>query len=212
MTSLEKETIKKALDKALEQARKQGKLSLNSSHRYIIFSDHHKGARNNEDDFWRCEPAYQEALDYYLKNQYTLIVLGDAEELWEEEDPEPVLKAYENILKGEALFHPDRYIRIYGNHNEKWISEKEVKKYLDSFFPNIKFKEGLVFEFSDGNGAGGEIFLVHGHQGTLDSDKFSKFSKLIVRNVWRPFQRLTGLGRETPATDVCLRGEHDTVM
>ena len=54
-----------------------------SKDRFIIFSDQHKGAKNGADDFMLCEPNYLAALDYYLQNNFQLIVLGDCEELWE---------------------------------------------------------------------------------------------------------------------------------
>src|SRR5688572_31341373 len=53
------------------------------SGRYIIFSDHHKGARDGADDFTSAEPNYLAALDYYNKNDFFLVCLGDSEELWE---------------------------------------------------------------------------------------------------------------------------------
>ena len=51
--------------------------------RLIIFSDHHKGARDGADDFQRCERAYNAALGYYYECGHELIGLGDVEELGE---------------------------------------------------------------------------------------------------------------------------------
>ncbi|MFN2110791.1 MAG: hypothetical protein ACK2UI_14135, partial [Anaerolineae bacterium] len=61
-----------------------------ASDKYVIFSDLHKGTRNRADDFWRAERAYNAALAYYYRMGYTLVLLGDIEELWEER-PRPVL-------------------------------------------------------------------------------------------------------------------------
>ncbi|MEJ2050005.1 MAG: hypothetical protein P8Y60_09245, partial [Calditrichota bacterium] len=58
----------------------------------------------------------------------------------------------------------------------------------------------------------GELFFVHGHQGTLESDKFSWLSRLFVRYIWRPFQRLTGITATTPAKNFDLRLKHETAM
>ena len=69
--------------------------------RFVIFSDLHKGARNGADDFRAGERAYHAALAYYLYKGYTLIMLGDAEELWEE-TPQAVIDAYSHTLKLEA--------------------------------------------------------------------------------------------------------------
>src|SRR4028118_2122664 len=46
--------------------------------KFIIFSDHHKGAKNGSDDFAFCEKNYLYALDYYHQNNYHLICLGDS--------------------------------------------------------------------------------------------------------------------------------------
>ena len=51
--------------------------------KWIVFSDHHRGRRDRADDFLRCEPAYINALKHYLNEGYTLVLLGDVEEFWE---------------------------------------------------------------------------------------------------------------------------------
>src|SRR5690606_6793402 len=54
-----------------------------SSHRFIIFSDQHKGRKNGADDFLPAEKNYLAALAYYEHAGFHLIALGDCEELWE---------------------------------------------------------------------------------------------------------------------------------
>src|SRR5687768_6976901 len=51
--------------------------------RFIIFSDQHKGRKNGADDFMGAESTYIAALEFYDKNGFHLISLGDSEELWE---------------------------------------------------------------------------------------------------------------------------------
>jgi hypothetical protein len=81
-----------AFSRALEQEQAEGETVLDiRDGRFVIFSDHHKGSRDGADDFKVCERAYNAALAYYDRLGYTLAVLGDAEELWEEN--ETVLKA-----------------------------------------------------------------------------------------------------------------------
>lgn len=69
----------------IEQSGKKGSLfSFNAKDQsIIIFSDHHKGARNGSDDFALAEDNYLAALDYYNGKKFYYISLGDAEELWE---------------------------------------------------------------------------------------------------------------------------------
>ena len=152
----------------------------------VIFSDHHKGIRNGADDFEQCESSYNDALDYFYKEGYTLIILGDAEELWEE-SVSSVIKSNEKILKKEALFfNQNRYYRIYGNHDYDWKSHKLVKQYLWDYFPKLKVHESLLITVSDRN-----YFLFHGHQGELLNDYLRGLSKVIVKWVWRTFQLIT---------------------
>lgn len=91
--------------RALEQEQAEGPAVLDiHTAKFVIFSDHHKGKRDGADDFRLCERAYNAALAYYDRLQYTLIVMGDVEELWEEW-PKTVLKAYQHTLEGR--FHRD---------------------------------------------------------------------------------------------------------
>ncbi len=202
--------INNALNNALRRARKKGKLKLEATHRYVIFSDHHKGGRDKADDFRFCESTYLEALDYYFENDYTLVILGDAEELLEQ-DISTVVEAYGNVLLSEARFHPDRHFRVPGNHDIWWRDNELVEQYLHPFFPGLEYRDALVFEYADDMHTSGDIFLVHGHQGTLDSDIFG-FLPPIVLPFYRGIQNLTGLGATSPSRDVCLRAAHDTHM
>ena len=64
--------------------------------RLVILSDLHRGARDGADDFQRCEPAYSAALGWYLERGYQLYLLGDVEELWENDIGE-VLPRYTDV-------------------------------------------------------------------------------------------------------------------
>ena len=58
----------------------------------------------------------------------------------------------------------------------------------------------------------GLLFLAHGHQGTLDSDKWAWLSKPVVRHVWRPLQRKLNMRSTNPSRDFQLRQRHDEAM
>jgi len=204
--------VKKALTGVLEAARASASYPLEAGERYVIFSDHHKGARTLADDFLACEATYLKALEYYLQQGYTLVVLGDVEELWEE-DPESVLGSYQAVIQVEAEFYRDgRYLRIYGNHDNFWHFPRNVADHLEQVYPGITPVDGVVLTFSQNGGPLGEILLVHGNQGVYDIGAISNISRIVVRLFWRTFQQLTGKGRTTPAEDACLRGTHDTWM
>jgi UDP-2,3-diacylglucosamine pyrophosphatase LpxH len=180
--------------------------------RLIIFSDHHRGARDGADDFWRCERAYRAALGFYLESGYRLILLGDVDELWENK-PEPVLSKYEQTLRleGEFLDHGG-LLRFWGNHDDLWRDEGQVEKHLGEALRNLPVLEALRVNLTIGDEQLGTLFLVHGHQGTLDSDRWSAFSRIPVRYIWRPLQRRWKFASTTPARDFKLRASHDAAM
>lgn len=212
------ESINNALDAALERARAQEQgnpLSVDlHTARLVLFSDHHKGNRNGADDFQICERAYNAALAYYHRRGFTLVLLGDVEELWEER-PKNVVKAYAHTLELEGRFHrAGRYIRLWGNHDDDWRYPDQVAKWLAPALggepPQVR--EQLLIHLREGDTELGQIFLLHGHQGTVESDFIAPLSKLIVRYIWRPIQRLFKISLNTPATDFQLRHEHDNAM
>jgi hypothetical protein len=180
--------------------------------RLAIVSDLHKGARDGADDFLRCERAYHAALAQYLERGFTLCVIGDCDELWENHPPE-VLDAYRDTLALEAEFHAlGRYQRFWGNHDDLWRYPAQVAKHLHAQFPELRVHEALRIRLLREGGIAGELFLVHGHQGTLESERFSWFSRLVVRYIWRPLQRRLNMASSTPARDYDLRQRHDSAM
>lgn len=193
----------------------EGAMTLNlATDRYIIFSDLHKGIRNNADDFQSVERAYNAALAYYFALGHTLVVLGDAEELWEER-PSPVLESYRHTLRLEARFHQEgRYLRIWGNHDDEWQYENSVARLLAPLYgpPALQVREGVRLKVVDGSQEIGTLFLVHGHQGSNASDRFTRLARIPVRYLWRPIQRLIGFSFNTPATHWALREEHNIAM
>jgi len=218
VTKLRRE-ISTALDEAFSRALKQEEAEGESvldirSARWIIFSDHHKGARNGADDFRTCERAYNAALAYYDRLQYTLVVMGDVEELWEEQ-PETVLKTYPHTLELEGKFlRGGRYLRFWGNHDDAWSHEDLVEQLLIPALggTSLKVYEALILHVRDGEEELGRLFLVHGHQGTLSSDRIAPISRFLVRYTWRPFQRITKVSANTPAKDYELRYDHNSAM
>jgi hypothetical protein len=204
-----------AFQRANQREREEGPAVLDVRRdKFVIFSDHHKGRRDGADDFRICERAYNAALAYYDRLQYTLIVMGDVEELWEEW-PETVLSTYEHTLKLEGKFHQDgRYLRFWGNHDDAWSHPDLVKQWLVPALGDIPLKvhESLILHVRDGEEELGRLFLIHGHQGTLDSERIAPLSKFAVRYFWRPIQRLFKIYMNTPARDFVVRHAHDSAM
>jgi len=59
------------------------KLPLNINDKYALFSDLHLGDGGKVDNFVHNEETMRLALKYYKNNGYSIILLGDVEELWQ---------------------------------------------------------------------------------------------------------------------------------
>jgi predicted phosphodiesterase len=214
--TLKRRRVKRALDKAYERTRRVERPLDIRRDRMVIFSDHHKGARDPADDFWRCEAAYRAALGFYLELGFTLVVLGDVEELWEA-TAEVVLEEYEETLRLEGAFATDDngYERVWGNHDPDWSQGEEATTPLVRALglPGpLPVHEALHIHVTAGTESLGKLFLVHGHQGTLSSDGLARVSKPLVRHLWANVQRRIDRPWNTPARDGHLRGAHDRTM
>jgi hypothetical protein len=180
--------------------------------RLVVLSDLHRGQRDGADDFERSEPRYLAALEYYWTNGFTLIVLGDAEELWECR-PAKTLAAYPRVAAAERRCNAaGRYVRVFGNHDDRWMHADEVARWLVPQWGPLAVREALRYDVWLGAERLGDLFLVHGHQGTYASDRNSGLSRWFVRHVWRPVQQVFRIRTTTPARDECLRERHDIAM
>ena len=152
----------------------------------IIFSDHHKGIGDAADDFKQCASTYTKALNYYFQAGYTLILLGDIEELWEN-DINDVIKANKDSFEQEAQFYHDkRYFRCFGNHDLQWSRPQTVTQYFKTNYPNLTVTESILITIGQQR-----FFLTHGHQGDIMSDLFAPLSKILVRSFWRWYQLIS---------------------
>jgi UDP-2,3-diacylglucosamine pyrophosphatase LpxH len=203
--------VKEGLDDAFADDAVQEKEVDLGRDRIIIFSDHHRGTRDGADDFWRCERAYRAALGYYLEEGYELFLLGDVEELWENH-PREVLAAYGDALELERKFYElGQMERFWGNHDDLWRHVDAVNAHFSDRFPGLAIREALKLNVKSASSSD-VIFLVHGHQGTLDSDRWAWASRLAVRYGWRPIQRHYGMASTPPSQDFQLRAAHDEAM
>ena len=183
--------------------------------RLILFSDLHKGQRDRADDFRHCEQTYLAALEHYWAEGFELFLLGDIEELWENWPP-PVIREYSGVLNQELPFaqsaSPGRYARFVGNHDDLWYDPNQVQRHLESYLAGQPVLESLRMVVHDQGQALGELFFLHGHQGTPDSERFARLSALIVRYVWRPIQRAFNIPSNTPSNNYELRQKHELAM
>ncbi len=179
--------------------------------KFIIFSDHHKGNKDNGDDFASNEKNYLAALDYYFSKEFNYINLGDSEELWKYK-PAEVMSKNTKALASEARFHEHKkYFKTFGNHDLTWKNKLDVDIWFKGIFilPLPVF-EGLILKTKVENKPL-SIFVTHGHQGDKMSDN-NGFSTWLVSHIWRPLQRYLNINVNTPAKDYVLLDRHNIMM
>ena len=224
-----------------EPGKKGVVLSLKENSRIIIFSDHHRGAKNGADDFMKAETAYLAALDYYFENKFQYISLGDSEELWEN-TLNQVKKNNTITFEAEKRFIlKDKFFKVFGNHDLYWDNSPIASQQLKAIYgKKLRVFEGIILEkdnkeehtqkkktnnpfsiFKIKPDTDNEvlpiancpltIFLTHGHQGDASSDG-NWFSKFFVANIWAPLQSYLRINFNTPAYDEDLKTAHNLIM
>ncbi len=187
-------------------------ISLNTNtQKIIVFSDQHKGAKNNADDFAVCEKNYVAALNHYFNEGFYFINLGDGEELWENNIFQ-VKKYNKPSFEQEQLFiKQKRFIKIFGNHDLYWANDPLAWVQLESIYgEKIPIYEGCILTTTL-NERPFQVYLTHGHQGDLQSDG-NAFSKFFVANIWGPLQGVLDINPNTPAFNDQLKSLHNTLM
>lgn len=177
--------------------------------RYVIISDTHMGDGGGADDFRRNEKTLEAALEFYNKNNFTLILLGDIEEFWQF-DLDQIKKRYLDTVYKKIKAFDGRLIRIFGNHDLEWGCPSDpalTSPQKHECAPEaIKMRLNLNSEPC--------ILLVHGHQGDVDSDKQSWFSRFVVRGLWKPVEPIAhwlGIDRHPSATKSQVSKDYEQV-
>jgi len=179
--------------------------------KFIIFSDQHKGARDGADDFTFAEPNYLAALEYYNTNDFTLVCLGDSEELWENslgkvrEYNQATFEAEKKFLLRNA------FAKVIGNHDLYWGNDPFAWWQLKKMYgEEVKIYEGVLLATAIGDRSL-RIFCTHGHQGDAQSDG-NWFSKFFVARIWAPLQAYLRINPNTPAYNNEKKTLHNEIM
>jgi len=180
--------------------------------RVIIFSDQHRGARDGADDFAVCENSYLTALEYYNKESFYYINLGDCEELWEN-TLFTIAKHNEAVYEKEKLFIArDAYCKVFGNHDLFWDNDPLVSVWLKKIYGEvIRIFTGVLIRVDFSPGKYLDIFCTHGHQGDKQSDG-NAFSKWFVSYVWGPLQKFLEINTNDPSANDNLKTLHNIYM
>lgn len=172
---------------ALPKLKRVRRLTVPPGVKLFVMSDMHRGDGSGADDFAKNSLIYRCALEHYLEEGFTYIELGDAEELWENDNFDQIYITHTPVYELLAKFHdPDpaktRYLKVWGNHDLYWKDNEVVYRML---FPGIEVHEGIILET-----ATRVILLIHGHQADPKcSGEGAAVSKFFVHHFWSDLQR-----------------------
>ncbi len=168
-------------------------IKLTPGMKLIVMSDMHRGDGSGADDFAQNSLIYRCALEHYLENGFTYIELGDAEDLWENENFDQIYITHTPVYELLAKFHdPDpgktRYIKVWGNHDLYWKDHQDI---YEALFPEMRIYEAVILNDS--------ILMIHGHQADpMCSGPVAAVSQFFVNHIWADLQR-TGVKDPTRA-------------
>ncbi|SFR38776.1 Calcineurin-like phosphoesterase superfamily domain-containing protein [Robiginitalea myxolifaciens] len=187
-------STKRRLGRAYDQARI---VPFDDTSRIIFFSDCHRGDNSFADDFSNNRNIYFHALKHYYREGFQYMELGDGDELWENIHFESLFEAHKNVYGLLRKFHLEkRLFMIWGNHDMVYQDPAYVEKHLSSYFEPIDGKDKELFEGIRYEEAirlqhtetGQEIFCCHGHQADWWNYTFWRWSRFLVRVLWKPLQ------------------------
>jgi UDP-2,3-diacylglucosamine pyrophosphatase LpxH len=195
----------KRLTKVFESAKK---ITFDDTSKFIFFSDCHRGDNSWADDFAHNQTLLFYALQHYYARGFTYIEVGDGDELWENKRFKDIRQAHSHVFWLMSKFHQEKRLHlIWGNHDIEHQDPQKVKENLHQYyddrtgepkplFEGIQVHEGLVLRHLDTDG---RIFVVHGHQGDLMSDRWWRLGRFFVRHLWRHMQLLGVRDPTSPA-------------
>lgn len=178
------------------------RIELNDASRIILMSDCHRGDGSEADEFFRNEHLYLSALNYYDRQRFLYIEIGDGDELWENKNMEDIIVAHTEVFRLlRKLWQEKRLYFIYGNHDlvkreaeynreHLYCAKLTADSCCESLFDGFTAQEGLVLEYSGAGrgGSRGEILLVHGHQVDFLNSSLWRLSRWLVRHLWKPLE------------------------
>lgn len=195
----------KRLNRAFENAIE---LPLNSTTRYVLMSDCHRGIGNIADNFLKNQHLFFAALKYYYQNHFTYIELGDGDELWENKNYKNIIDIHSDVFWMFSHFYQEhRLYMLYGNHDivkrKKNFSQTYCTTYdcaqtqkAEPLFPDLVFHEGIILRSEQHPQKA--LYLTHGHQASLLNSTLWPLAQWLVRHLWKPLE-IRGVNDPTSA-------------
>lgn len=177
-----------------------------SGNKYAIFSDIHLGNGNSADDLRFNKQALMRAFNYYTYEGYSLIFLGDIEELWQFELHE-IIEEYNNTIYAEIRAFGDEQIhRVFGNHDIDWKTLSDPVK--NNPLKHLCATEALKMKDEYGKTV---VLLLHGHQGDVYSDKKAWSSRFFVR-LYRWIEPFFKIDYANPSSKSCMKKDFEQIL
>lgn len=88
--------ILKRISKIFESAEE---ISFDDSSKFVLMSDCHRGDGSWSDNFLKNQNIYFAALNYYYKEDYSYIELGDGDELWENSKISEIINVHSDVFR-----------------------------------------------------------------------------------------------------------------
>lgn len=174
--------------------------------RIVMFSDMHLGDGGKADDFRHNHKAFGRALDYYLKENYMVILLGDIEEFWQFDHAKIVEEYDATVYKKFRGFKDGFFYRVHGNHDSEWGTPRDPARAIAG--ESEVASEALKLRDKDGIA---RILLVHGHQGDEESDKHSWSSRFFVR-LYKIVEPVIKIDRLASATKCQIIKDYEKIL
>ena len=200
-------------------------IDFDDNSKIVFISDVHRGNGGYEDSLRLNENIYKAALKYYYNEDYTLVEIGDGDELWKNKNIINIAYNYDDVFYLlNKFYNKHRLYMIYGNHdiikkNPQFIvkQKKVYNKIRDNFpceminlYSKIKFYECVVLKYKPLNK---NILAFHGHQVDTLNCELWKISRFLVRHVWRFLEGVGGLKEPTsPASNYDKCGTIDKIL
>lgn len=201
-------------------------IEMDDKSKIVLISDCHRGDGSFKDNFLPNSNIYTKALNYYYKNGFTYIEIGDGDELWEVRKIEDIYDIYKDIFEILLKFKEhNRLYMIYGNHDEvkkrprfrKRLCKKESNQKNESclckLYKDLDIYEGLVLRYKSSNDIPSkelDFLVIHGNQLDLMNYYLSFITKYAVRYIWSFLEGNLGFRNNTsPAKSSTKRDKID---
>jgi UDP-2,3-diacylglucosamine pyrophosphatase LpxH len=177
-----------------------------SGNKYAMFSDIHFGNGGRADDVRFNKEALMRAFDHYNREGYSLIFLGDIEELWQFKLHEIEGEYNNSVYAKIRAFEDENVHRVFGNHDIDWRMPCDPAKTNPVEY--LCATEALKLKDEHGNIV---ALLVHGHQGDDKSDKIAWLSRRVVR-AYRWIEGFIKVDRAKPATKSKIEKDFEQIL